>query len=138
MKQEQNNIEVLIGQQLRLARKKNRVTQKDAAKVLGVSFQQFQKYENATNRLSAADLLKLSLFFDVSIEFLFKDARAALTGKPLPSSGQQHQARKQKTIHTYGLIISAITDNKFRDGIVNLAKRHNKLCRNPGPFTSDD
>ena len=128
MKQEQNDIEVLIGQQLRLARKKNRVTQKDAAKVLGVSFQQLQKYENATNRLSAADLLRLSVLFDEPIDFLFQDARAALTGRPLPSSEQQDEARKQNTIRTYGLLISAISDKKFRDGIILLAKRHNKLC----------
>ncbi len=128
--QEEKDIELFIGKRVKMARNKSRQTQKNAAKVLGVSFQQFQKYENATNRLSAADLLKLSVFFDVPIDFLFQDARAALTGKPLPSSGQQEQARnlKEQTIFAYGLVISAIADKKFRDGILSLAKRHTKLC----------
>ena len=132
MIQDENNIEVLIGQQIKTARKKNRVTQKDAAKVLGVSFQQFQKYENAANRLSAADLLRLSVFFDEPIDFLLRDARAALTNKPLISSSEQHEASKveENTIYQYGLTINHIVDKTFREGIIRLAKRHNKLCGN--------
>ncbi len=40
---------------------------------LGLSFQQVQKYENGTNRISAGRLYDLSRMLDVSIEYFFED-----------------------------------------------------------------
>ncbi len=49
------------------------MTQKKVAEALGVSFQQFQKYENARNRLSAGRLYQLADIMDTSVAYFFED-----------------------------------------------------------------
>lgn len=49
------------------------MTQKKVAEALGVSFQQFQKYENAKNRLSAGRLYQLAEILDTQITYFFEN-----------------------------------------------------------------
>jgi transcriptional regulator with XRE-family HTH domain len=48
------------------------VTQEALAGRLGVSAQQFQKYENGTNRISAGRLFQLAVALDTSIPYFFE------------------------------------------------------------------
>ena len=48
-----------IGQRLKQARKLRSLSQQKVGDMLGVSFQQVQKYENGTNRISVKATLKL-------------------------------------------------------------------------------
>jgi transcriptional regulator with XRE-family HTH domain len=41
------------------------------ADALGVTFQQLQKYEGATNRISAGALYQLALTLDVPVQYFF-------------------------------------------------------------------
>lgn len=63
--------EQAIGARLKLLRKTKQLTQKDLARLLDVKFQQVQKYENGTNRISASRLHKLILALNVSWDFFF-------------------------------------------------------------------
>src|SRR3954467_11016438 len=63
-----NNFDVLIGQRIRLQRMKANLTQEQVAKALGVSFQQVQKYEKGTNRVSSSYLFRLADLFKVSVD----------------------------------------------------------------------
>lgn len=45
-------IDVLVGQRVRLLRRQRGVSQSGLAEAIGVSFQQVQKYEKASNRIS--------------------------------------------------------------------------------------
>lgn len=63
--------EQAIGARLKLLRKIKRLTQKDLAKLLDVKFQQVQKYENGTNRISASRLQQLTLALNVNWDFFF-------------------------------------------------------------------
>jgi transcriptional regulator with XRE-family HTH domain len=60
------------------------VTQGDLANRLGISAQQFQKYENGTNRISAGRLFQLAVALDTSIPYFFEGlqsvSRALLRG----------------------------------------------------------
>jgi CheY-like chemotaxis protein len=47
------------------------MTLSDAAKKLGVSYQQVQKYEQAASKISASNLYKLSILYGVSIDKFF-------------------------------------------------------------------
>ncbi len=49
------------------------MTQTDLANVMGLSFQQVQKYERGTNRISASKLFRLSQVLDVPINYFFED-----------------------------------------------------------------
>jgi transcriptional regulator with XRE-family HTH domain len=48
------------------------MTQSDLAKVIGLTFQQLQKYEKGTNRVSATTLQKLAATMKVPITYFFK------------------------------------------------------------------
>jgi CheY-like chemotaxis protein len=61
-----------IGKQLREKRLRRGMTLLDAARKLGVSYQQVQKYEQASSKISASNLYKLSILYGVSIEKFFE------------------------------------------------------------------
>ena len=48
------------------------MTQSDLAKVIGLTFQQLQKYEKGKNRVSATTLQKLAATMKVPITYFFK------------------------------------------------------------------
>ncbi len=60
-----------VGRRLRLLRLERRVSQTELGDSIGVTFQQIQKYEKGTNRLSAGALQAISDFFRVPITYFF-------------------------------------------------------------------
>ena len=67
-----NNVDFHIGQRLQLRRVMLGMSQSDLAKRCGVSFQQIQKYESASNRISASRLFDLSQALETSVAFFFE------------------------------------------------------------------
>lgn len=63
--------DVLIGNNLRHIRVMKNVSQSELADALGVTFQQIQKYEKGTNRISATRLFVASQFLQVNLESFF-------------------------------------------------------------------
>lgn len=61
-----------IGQRVQLRRMMMGLSQKDLAKICGVTFQQIQKYESAGNRISASRLFELSMALDTPVSFFFQ------------------------------------------------------------------
>lgn len=59
-----------IGARLRYARIRKGLSQEKAGQVLGVTFQQMQKYENGRNSLSGVAAVKLAAALDVSVSYL--------------------------------------------------------------------
>ncbi|MDD9919440.1 MAG: helix-turn-helix transcriptional regulator, partial [Alphaproteobacteria bacterium] len=66
-------IDIHVGQRLKQQRKLQNISQKSLAKQLGITFQQIQKYENATNRISASKLYKLSQILKTPIQCFFEN-----------------------------------------------------------------
>lgn len=60
-----------IGQRVQLRRTMMGMSQKDLAKICGVTFQQIQKYETAGNRISASRLFELSTALEAPVSFFF-------------------------------------------------------------------
>jgi len=60
-----------VGARLRAARLEAGKNQTQVAEALGVTFQQVQKYERGTNRISAGTLHELSRLFDTRVQFFF-------------------------------------------------------------------
>ncbi len=58
---------------MRLQRERLGYTQAKLGQLVGVSFQQIQKYERGTNRISASRLFEFSRALEVDIEFFFAD-----------------------------------------------------------------
>jgi transcriptional regulator with XRE-family HTH domain len=60
-----------IGRLVRAQRKQLGLTQTDLAERIGVTFQQVQKYENGTNRISIGRLTRIAEALDVPPPFFF-------------------------------------------------------------------
>lgn len=64
-----------VGNKIKIARnmKAPKISMKELADVLGVSYQQVQKYENGINRVSADDLPKIAEFLGVGVSFFYDE-----------------------------------------------------------------
>lgn len=76
-----------VGQRLRAIRKDKGLSQEMLAKNLGITFQQVQKYEHGTNRISASRLHEAAAFLGVPVSSLFpptdaKDVAAEIVLDP--------------------------------------------------------
>ena len=71
-----------VGFRLRLARASRKLSQTDLAKASGITFQQVQKYEKGTNRVSASRLFEFATLLGVEISYFFdgvdENARARI------------------------------------------------------------
>ena len=61
-----------VGSRVRMRRLMLDLSQTELADALGISFQQVQKYEKGTNRISASRLQQISEFLQAPISFFFE------------------------------------------------------------------
>ena len=73
-----NPVDVHVGARLRQRRTLLGMNQTKLGSSIGLTFQQVQKYENGTNRISASRLYALSGTLDVPVEFFFDDMPTAV------------------------------------------------------------
>ncbi len=66
-----DNIDKFVGKKLRTRRTLLGLSQENLANSVGVTFQQVQKYERGTNRISASRLFSFSKKLDVSIDYFY-------------------------------------------------------------------
>lgn len=64
-------VDVTVGTRIRFTRKLRNISQQALAKTIGVSFQQVQKYERGSNRVSASMLVRIADALEVDITDLF-------------------------------------------------------------------
>jgi transcriptional regulator with XRE-family HTH domain len=65
-------IDKYIGARMRASRLAIKMSQADLGELLGVTFQQIQKYEKGRNRVSAARLFEICEALDVSLASMFE------------------------------------------------------------------
>jgi transcriptional regulator with XRE-family HTH domain len=65
-------VDVHVGDKLRQRRWMTGMTQQQLGNAVGTKFQQIQKYENGTNRVSASRLWDIAQAMDVPISFFFE------------------------------------------------------------------
>lgn len=66
-----NVIDVRLGQKVRARRMEAGLSQERLAELLGVTFQQVQKYEKGINRIAASRLFQISAALEVSVAYFF-------------------------------------------------------------------
>jgi transcriptional regulator with XRE-family HTH domain len=76
-----------IGHKIRELRLLNGYAQWEIGKLLGISFQQIQKYERGKNRISASNLYRLAVHFGTDFDYFF-------------NSYQKHRNEKEKQLTT--------------------------------------
>ena len=73
-----NPVDLHVGARVRMRRKLLGVSQEKLADALGLTFQQVQKYERGTNRISASKLFEIGRFLQAPVSYFFED----MTGTP--------------------------------------------------------
>ena len=73
-------VDIQVGQRIREQRRRSGMRQVDLAEALDINFQQIQKYETGTNRVSASKLWSISEKLGVPISYFFD----GLEGESIP------------------------------------------------------
>lgn len=80
-----NEVDVTVGMNVRRIRNTIDMSQETLGAKLGLTFQQVQKYEKGTNRISASKLVAISHALGCSIDQLFAGVEANTNTVPLPN-----------------------------------------------------
>lgn len=78
-----HSVDVHVGQRVRQRRWMVGMTQQQLAQRVGIKFQQIQKYETGTNRISASRLWDIAAVLEVPVAFFFEglEGQAPDTGE---------------------------------------------------------
>ncbi|MGH6829415.1 MAG: helix-turn-helix domain-containing protein [Rhizomicrobium sp.] len=69
-----NPIDAMVGNRVRIRRMLVGMSQERLGDLLGLTFQQVQKYEKGINRIGAGRLFEIARILDVPIEFFYEGA----------------------------------------------------------------
>ena len=115
-----------VGTRVCMRRKMLSMSQTDLADAVRVTFQQIQKYEKGTNRISASRLLQISHVLQVPISFFFEDPRGPSKERGVQQMHSPDYVSDFLTT-TDGLALTKafmlITDPKVRRLIVDLVQK---------------
>ncbi|WP_086008798.1 helix-turn-helix domain-containing protein, partial [Nitrospirillum viridazoti] len=81
----EGKIENHVASRIRLRRGLLGMSQSDLARALGITFQQVQKYERGSNRVSVGKLYRLAEILDVPLTFFFDDLESG-ADRPAPTT----------------------------------------------------
>lgn len=137
---EPNPIDVHVGNRIKIRRNLLGWSQEKLGSMLGLTFQQIQKYEKGLNRVSASRLWDFSSVMDTPISFFFEDMdEATLEHSPRKFSNRNSSAslgenmgvfdadpmRKQETLElvkAYYKIANRIVAKKLFDLVISMSK----------------
>ena len=91
-----NPIDVHVGARLRACRTLLGLSQTVLAEAIGLTFQQLQKYENGSNRISASRLYDFSKLLDVDIGYFFDEMDQATKSESPARLSQQKSKRSPR------------------------------------------
>jgi transcriptional regulator with XRE-family HTH domain len=123
--QQHNAVDAHIGGKIQLRRNLLKLSQKNLGEHLGVSFQQIQKFEKGSNRVSAAQLFEIAKLLQVDISFFFEGL--------MPAKKQPGFAESQSRIaalalsdtregHDLNGAFARIRNRKLRKHIIDLVR----------------
>lgn len=91
-----NPIDIHVGRRVRLCRTLVGLSQEELGEAVGLTFQQIQKYERGTNRISASRLYAFSHVLDMPVPYFFEDMPPEISGKGgKPVSGLTEEIKKE-------------------------------------------
>lgn len=89
------DVNIKIGETIRALRVASHASQKDLGDHLGVTFQQVQKYENGSNRVSASTLVEIAKFFGVKTSHFLGQFEGAADISPLSRVAEENARLRQ-------------------------------------------
>ena len=125
-----NAIDRAVGGQVRLRRILLGMSQEAVSKLLGLTFQQLQKYEHGTNRISGSRLYQLSLILHCPVSYFFETvdveggaeaAQEAYAAADAADHVPSDLMKKRKTVELVRAFY-AIEDEKQRTAALNMIR----------------
>jgi len=86
-------VDVHVGKRVRHRRWMVGMTQQQLGDIVGIKFQQIQKYETGMNRISASRLWDIAQALDVSISFFFEGFEEGADARPAPAAAPAEAQR---------------------------------------------
>lgn len=119
-----------VGEQIRKRRTMLGLTQDQLAQALGISYQQVQKYETGTNRVSAGRLFDIARILDSGVSSFFEGIE--------PDRDVQEEGSDRGNRATIELVrnFQAIGDPQVRKAISSLVKSLSGQPEDPPEFVS--
>jgi transcriptional regulator with XRE-family HTH domain len=119
-----NDVDAHVGSRLRQRRMLLGISQEQLAEMLGLTFQQVQKYERGTNRVSASRLFQLARALDTPITWFFDDMEAGGAAEREKTEGSAEDNDPMSRRETLELVrvYSRIDDRKVRKKLYEMAK----------------
>lgn len=111
-----------IAKRLRALRLQRGLSQSALGKVLGVTFQQIQKYERGTNRVTAGRLCRIADVFDVPVAFFFADLDGRRGEPGVDSVPVEFDLLQTRGAMRLALAYSRIADSGIRLRLLRLAE----------------
>jgi transcriptional regulator with XRE-family HTH domain len=124
-------IDIAVGLRLRTLRKSKGMSQEQLGKALGITFQQIQKYERGTNRISASMLVKSARTLEVSASSLLPDENDPAPKSPAILSMMSQLRGVDELVECY----SRIKSNRYRRALLQLAR---SLALNPAEAVQEE
>jgi transcriptional regulator with XRE-family HTH domain len=130
-----NPIDVHVGSRIRLRRTIAGISQEQLADGLGLTFQQVQKYEKGTNRVSASRLQHISEVLEVPITFFFEGGPNALVETAGSDMGDINELMSSKETIALVTAFNSIKSPRLRQSVLNLVRA---MKNNSEPTDTDD
>lgn len=108
-----------LGSQIRHYRKFRHITQQELGAAIGVSFQQIQKYEKGTNRISVNNLARISEAINTPISILLELSKCDDHNHHISQHSKNHITSQQIIIAQY---YASITNEDIRRALTQLVK----------------
>jgi transcriptional regulator with XRE-family HTH domain len=121
-KKQANPIDIQVGNRVRIRRMLIGMSQERLGDLLGLTFQQVQKYEKGVNRIGAGRLFEVSRILNVPIDFFYEGVNAAQ-----PGAGEAEGAPVMEFVSSgeglqLSLAFMKIKDTKVRKRVLDLVK----------------
>ncbi len=105
-----NYIDVHVGSRIRMRRQLISMSQEKLGEFLGITFQQVQKYEKGTNRISASRLFYTAKILGVPVQSFFEDL-PGIEGESGFSESNEQNSVMSSLMNTEGIQLA----KAFRD-----------------------
>ena len=119
-------IDVHVGRRVRLRRKELDLSQERLADALGITFQQVQKYERGSNRISASKLYRIAQVLHAPVSFFFEGLDDAGAASNAPRTSAWTGLFEQLAAEPNGAILAegflAIRGKAVRKSLAALAR----------------
>lgn len=99
-----HSIDVLVGRRVAERRLALRYNQSDLGRALDLTFQQIQKYEKGTNRISASKLWLIAQFLGVDLAYFFEGLPTDGTA-PAPRSVEEGTAPTRHSVEISSRVV---------------------------------